>query len=580
MEKNQVFRLVKYIWPHRYLLPPVLFCMISATLLSLAPPWLMGVVLIDRVILAKESSLLPWVVLGVLGSVVLRQVFDFAQRYLLALLSQRAIHQLRCDLYLHLEQLPLSYFSRTPVGDLVSRQVNDADSLEDGLQALVTEAGVHLILMFGTLALLFSLNANLTFYILPFMFLLGVTMHVFRRVVRGSSLAVRQRLGQLSTLVTETLSGISVVKAFSMERAELNRFSGLSMNILRANLRLARLEGFYSSTVELILISGTVLVVWLAAPQVITEQMTLGALVAYLSYLTRFYDPLKGLSRANFQIQKSVGAAERIFAVLDTEPETTQAPTGVLLPRTSGRLTFENVDFAYSPQRPVLNDFSLEVQPGEVVALVGTSGAGKTTLINLLLRFYTPTAGRVLLDGVPLDTLDVQSLRSQISLVSQEPFLFSTTVRDNILYGNPQAEHSQVEQAAKNANIHDFIVSLPQGYETLVGQRGVALSGGQRQRISLARAFLKDSPVLLLDEATTSVDSEAEALIQDALEQLTAGRTTLIIAHRLSSLHRAKRIIILENGRITEEGTHQSLLARPSLYRKLYDLQTLEQPVP
>ncbi|PKB63452.1 MAG: hypothetical protein BZY80_07205 [SAR202 cluster bacterium Io17-Chloro-G2] len=580
MEKNQVFRLVKYIWPHWYLLPPVLSCMISATLLSLAPPWLMGVVLIDRVILAKEASLLTWVVLGVLGSVIFRQIFDFSQRYLLALLSQRAIHQLRCDLYLHLEQLPLSYFSRTPVGDLVSRQVNDADSLEDGLQALVTEAGVHLILMLGTLALLFSLNARLTFYILPFMFLLGVTMHVFRRVVRGSSLAVRQRLGQLSTLVTETLSGIGVVKAFSMERAELSRFSGLSVNILRANLRLARLEGFYSSSVELILISGTVLVVWLAAPQVIAEQMTLGALVAYLSYLTRFYDPLKGLSRANFQIQKSVGAAERIFAVLDTAEETTEDPTGVLLPRTTGKLTFENVDFAYDPQRPVLNDFSLEIQPGEVVALVGTSGAGKTTLINLLLRFYTPTAGRILLDGVPLDTLDVQSLRSQISLVSQEPFLFSTTVRDNILYGNPQAEHSQVEQAAKNANIHDFIVTLPQGYQTLVGQRGVALSGGQRQRISLARAFLKDSPVLLLDEATTSVDSEAEALIQDALEQLTLGRTTLIIAHRLSSLHRAQRIIILENGRITEEGTHQSLLARPSLYRKLYDLQTLEQPVP
>ena len=579
MEKNLVFRLARYIWPHWYLFPPVLVCMTTATLLSLAPPWLTGVILIDRVILEKDSSLLPWVVLGVLATVILRQAFDFSQRYLLALLSQRAIHQLRCDLYLHLEQLPLSYFSQTPVGDLVSRQVNDADSLEDGLQALVTEVGVHLILMLGTLGLLFSLNSQLTLYILPFMLLLGITMHVFRRVVRGSSLAIRQRLGQLSTLVTETLSGISVVKAFAMERVELNRFRGHSTGILHANLRLARLEGLYGSTVELILVSGTVLVVWLAAPQVIADEMTLGALVAYLAYLTRFYDPLKGLSRANFQIQKAMGAAQRIYAVLDTPLESTATSTGVLVSKSSGKLTFQNVDFAYNPNRPVLNDFSLEVQPGEVVAMVGSSGAGKTTLINLLLRFYTPTAGTISIDGIPLDTLDVQSLRSQISLVSQDPFLFSTTVRENIIYGNPKAGQQLVEQAAKNANIHEFIVSLPRGYETLVGQRGVALSGGQRQRISLARAFLKDSPVLLLDEATTSVDSEAEALIQDALEKLTVGRTTMIIAHRLSSLHRAQRIIIMEGGRITEEGSHQSLLARPSLYRKLYDLQTLDQPV-
>ena len=226
--------------------------------------------------------------------------------------------------------------------------------------------------------------------------------------------------------------------------------------------------------------------------QVIAEEMTLGALVAYLAYLTRFYDPLKGLSRANFQIQKAMGAAQRIYTVLDTPLEFTDMPTRTLMSKASGKLTFQKVDFAYDLKRPVLNDFSLEVQPGEVVAMVGSSGAGKTTLINLLLRFYTPTAGTISLDGIPLETLDVQSLRSQISLVSQDPFLFSTTVRENILYGDSKAGQQLVEQAAKNANIHEFIVSLPLGYETLVGQRGVALSGGQRQRISLARAFLKD----------------------------------------------------------------------------------------
>ena len=495
MNRNQFLRLLNYVRHYWYLLPFVLVSMIAATLLDLVAPWITGVILIDRVIIARDASLLPWVVLGLLGAVILRQVFEFAHRYFLALLTQRTIHHLRCDLYQHIEGLPVSFFAGTPVGDMVSRQVSDADAIEEGLKAFVTEAGVHLVMVFGVLGLLFALNVQLTLVILPFLLILAVVMHIFRRIVREFSRQIRDSMGRLATLATETLSGIAIVKAFAMERAELNRFRGTSQEILTSSVRLARLEGYYHVSVEMILIGSVVLVIWLAAPRVLAEQMTVGALVAYLGYLARVQEPLKGLSKANFRIQKAMGAAQRIFAVLDVPTEQSTSTGTVVLPKAQGHLQFEEVVFGYRDDEPVLSNFSLELQPGEAVAMMGPSGAGKTTIVNLLLRFYAPSQGRILLDGHPLDSLSGTSLRQQIAVVNQDTFLFSTTVRENILYGRPDASHEEVERAARAANIHEFIAALPLGYDTAVGQRGVALSGGQRQRIALARAFLKDAPI-------------------------------------------------------------------------------------
>ena len=580
VQRNHVGRILKYIWQYWRLLPFILVSMTVATLLDLLPPWLTGAVLIDRVIVAQDTSLLIWIVFALIGAILLRQIFDFAQRYFLALLNQRVIHRLRCDLYEHIGSLPMGYFSKTPVGDLVARQVTDAHALEDGLKALVTEAGVHIIRILGILGFMFYLNARLTLLILPFAMVLLVVMHFSRRVVKGASFTVRQHLGHLSTLATETLSGIGVVKAFGMERTELNRFTGLSRNILQANVGLARLEGFYSATVEIILVGTTVTVVWLAAPQVLGGDMSVGALVSYLIFLTRLQNPLKGLSKANFEVQKAMGAAQRIFAVMDTPTERTETPGTIILPPVKGSIRFENMTFGYDPDRPIWKDFSLEVEPGESVALVGPSGVGKTTLINLLLRFYSPDRGEIWIDGYPFSKLDVESVRQQIALVNQEPTLFSTTIRENIQYGKLGATPAEVEQAARAANIHEFIAALPQGYDTPVGQRGLALSGGQRQRIALARAFLKDAPILVLDEATTSVDSEAEALIQEALANLMGGRTTLIIAHRLSSLQHAQRIVVVEDGQISEQGSHRDLIANSGLYRRLHDLQASVEAEP
>jgi ATP-binding cassette, subfamily B, bacterial MsbA len=380
---------------------------------------------------------------------------------------------------------------------------------------------------------------------------------------------------------------VRVVKACCGEKFEFERFANKSNELLQGRMRLQKLSAVYSSSVEFCVFTGTLIVVWFAPPWVVTgKALTVGGLIAFFTYTSKLYSPVKALSKMNLSMQKILAAGDRVFEVMDVLPESVNGCSqgrqqllsgtpdlGAISSRLSGDIRFENVSFGYDPENQVLKNFSLHVKPGELVALIGPSGGGKTTIVNLLLRFYAPTSGRILIDSVPLDRIPLQSLREQIGVVSQETFLFSGTSRENIAYARPGAADAEIIQAARAAHAHDFLSESPDGYLTEVGERGVQLSGGQRQRIAIARAILRNPRIMIFDEATSHLDSESEQLIQEALEKIAQGRTIFVVAHRFSTIRRADKIVVIENGRMVEAGRHEELLAREGLYRRVYWLQ-------
>lgn len=575
--RSTFVRLLSYLRPNWHYAVAIGVAIIFSAALDLAQPWIMGFLLFGEVIDKRNLTVLPSVLALLAGAFVFKEVLSFLGDYLTEILSQRTVHRLRYDLYTHIEHLPVRFLDHSRSGELISRVMSDTDEVQSVLTQDMSGLARDLVLVVLASSLLFYSDPRIAAIVLPIVIGLATIVNFFKRRVKRSSKRIREAVADLSARAYEVISGIRIVKSFSMERHEAKVFRERSLSIVRSRIRLTRLSSVYSSMTNMLTTLGTLALIWIIAPSVVSGALTLGALVAYLGLLDKMFKPLMGLSKVNLKIQKAVAAGERIFEIRDQGPEVLDSPEAIVPPAVLGRVEFNHVSFEYETDRKVLEDFSLQIQPGETVAIVGSSGVGKSTIVSLLLRLYEPNAGQILIDGYPLNTMKLEFLRRNVGLVIQDPFLFSGTVGENIAYGKIDASDDEIVRAAQLANAHEFIISLPNGYHTGIGERGVTLSVGERQRVAVARALIKDPRILVLDEATSNVDSESEALIQEALKNLAGDRTIIIVAHRLSTIMDADRIAVIEDGRIVEMGTHETLLQRRGTYSRLYRAQLTPQ---
>jgi ABC-type multidrug transport system fused ATPase/permease subunit len=540
--------------------------------IELAPP-LFQRAIVDEVIGARDLARLGLFIGSLVGVYALQQGVDAGDMFIRHALGEKFILDLRVRLYAYLQRLSLSFFERTSTGELMSRVTNDVHALEQFVTHGSALAAVDLVRLAGGAVILFVLDARLALMVLLPVPLLAASLRFFNTRIRPVYRRVRARLGDLNAQLQDNLSGIRVIQAFVQEERELERFAEESTNYYEARVQGIRYWATFFPAMRFVAAMGTVIVLGVGATMVVRDELTLGTLVAFLSYITSFYQPINRLTEIDNTFQEAIAAGERIFELLDATAEIEDAPGALALPPLEGEVVFDDVRFRYGTGDEVLRDVTFAMAPGEVVALVGPSGAGKTSIANLLCRFYDPIHGRITVDGYDLREIQLTSLRRQVAVVLQDTFLFNSTVRENLLYGKPDATDEELVAAAQAAYAHEFITTLPEGYDTEIGERGVKLSGGQKQRLALARAILADPRILILDEATSSVDAEAEYLIQQALDSVLEDRTALVIAHRLSTIRNSDKIIALEEGRIVEVGDHLELMERGGLYSQLYQRQ-------
>lgn len=565
-------RILSYIKPYMHRLIFAMFCTIMAAAGNLYIPWIIKD-MIDEVLADKNGTMLNWIAASIIAIFVVRGLFWYGQNYLMSYVGQSVIIDIRAAVFKKLQRLSVSFYDKNKTGTIMSYVTNDVNALQSAMVENTIEMITEGFILIGSVVAMIYLDWRLTLFTVCTFPVVLWFMEFFGKKIRKTGGRIQECTADITSVLQESVASARVIKSFVREDYEVDRFDVENRANFRANMKNAQLMATLTPVVELVAAIGVTMIIWYGGNNVINGTITAGSLVAFLTYAVNISNPIKRLTRVIGNIQKALAAAQRVFMIIDMPEEIAESRDAKQLPEVSGKVEFQNVSFAYDDKGNVITDLSFSVKPGEVIAIVGPSGAGKSTIANLLPRFYDVNKGDIKIDGHSVREVTLDSLREQVGIVPQETMLFNGSVYNNILYGRLDATKEEIEAAAKAANAHDFIMQLTDGYETKLGDRGVNLSGGQRQRIAIARAILKNPRILILDEATSALDTESERVVQEALDRLMVGRTSFVIAHRLSTVKNADKILVLEKGNLVESGTQDELLALDGLYAHLYKIQ-------